>query len=210
MEDFMKPVATANLPILVVLSVLIICVPGFAGSKPESTDSTMAKEPKIEESLVIEWPEDGNWYLDQSYAPGPSTIQVYFPEGKGGDAWQEMATIETVYGKTGVNLPGMARMTFLGTQKGSPDATWEILEKGYLDETRKTAFIIYEIICPEFLSGEPPQIQYWKLIGGRTALFNVQYSYRGKDIPKEKKEVILEALKKAHLKIEEKSEETES
>jgi len=206
----MKLVVTAKLPILVVLSVLIVCVPGFAGSKPESTDSTEAEEAEITESLVIEWPEDGKWYLDQSYTSGASTMDVYFPEGKGGDAWQEMATIETVYGKIGVNLAGMARMTFLGTQKGSPDATWEILEKGYLDKSSKTAFIIYEIICPDFLSGEPPQIQYWKLISGKTALFTVQYSYRGTDIPEDTKEAILNSLEEACLKVEEKAEETES
>lgn len=206
----MKLRAKAKLPILFILTVLFLCAPVFAGSKPESDDSTKAEVPAIKETLVIDWPEDENWYLDNSYTGGQSTIEVYFPEGKGGDAWQEMATIETVYGNTKVNLPGMARMTFLGTQKGCPDATWEILDKGYLDEDNKSAYILYEIICPEFLSGEPPQIQYWKLVVGETALFNVQYSYRGEKIPKEKKEVILETLKNGHLKVEQISEEAES
>lgn len=207
----MRFAAKANGLILIVPLSLFVCLPASADKKPVSTDTTEVTETQnIQETLVVEWPAEGKWQLRDSHMAGSSVMEIYFPGEEDKDNWEEMATIEIVYGKTKVNLPGMARMTFLGTRKGSPDATWEILEKGYMDDTKKSAYIIYEIICPDFLTGEPPQVQLWKLIAGRTALFNVQYSYRGDKIPADKKEEMVNVLKNATLKVEEKKQGTES
>ncbi len=195
----------------VVLFVLSMSAPTFATTKPATEDSTVQQVPDITETQVIEWPEGSDWQLSNTYTAGASEYSLYYPKGQGDQNWEEMVTLEIVHGKGNVkmNLPGLARMTYLGTRKGSPNATWSILEKGYSDEAKEYPHIIYEIDCPDFLSKEPAQVQLWKLTNGKTSLFNLQYSYRGKEMPAEKKEAIMTMLKKSYIKAEKASPETE-
>ena len=64
--------------------------------------------------------------------------------------------------------------------------------------------LLFEIDCPKFTVNQPPEFQYWRLFGGKTAMFVVQYSYRGETISDEKRAEILDILKKAYLKQEKK------
>lgn len=194
-----------------VLFMLSMSAPGFAAEKPATEDSTAQQAPDITETQVIEWPDGSDWQLADTYASGTSEFSLYYPKGQGEKNWEEMVTLEIVHDtkKAGLNLPGLARMTFLGTRKGSPNATWDILEKGYSDEAKEYPHIIYEIDCPDFLSGEPAQVQLWKLTDAKTALFNLQYSYRGEKMPENKKEEIMTMLKKSHIKTEKIKSETE-
>ncbi len=194
-----------------VLFVLSASTPIFAETKPATEDSTVQETPDITETQVIEWPEGSDWYLANTYAAGPSEYLLYYPKGQGEKNWDEMITMEIVHGKGKIqsNLVGLARMTFLGTRKGSPEATWDIIEKGWSDEAKEYPHVIYEIDCPDFLSKEPAQVQLWKLTNGKTGLFNLQYSYKGKEMPADKKEEIVTMLKKSHIKAEKKDAGTE-
>jgi len=154
------------------------------------------------ETLDVKWPEKDTWQPEYAYQGKKSQTQLYFLEGQSSAEWKEMASIEIVYGKTNTNVPGMARLTYLGTKKGCPDATWEIIQKGMNDLGQP--FIIYEIDCPKFLNNEPSQVQLWKLIIGKTALFNLQYSYRGEKMPPERRQEILQMLNTAYIKVEKK------
>lgn len=194
------------------LVALIICA--FLGStaiaikkKPESTDTPdtvgMVDTENIIESLAVAWPPEDKWYSESVHYGESTEMELFYPKGQSSDGWQEMATIEIVHGQPRkANLPGTARMTYLGTRRGCPNATWDILKQG--ENERDQRFIIYEIICPEFTSGEPPQIQYWKLIAGKTNLFNLQYSYRGTEIPAKRRVQILDVLDQAYIKVEKK------
>lgn len=188
----------------IVLFVLSMSAPGFAVNTPAPKDTTAQQAPDITETQVIEWPEGSEWHLDNTYTSGASEYSLFYPKGQGEQNWEEMVTLEVVHGKGNVkvNLPGLARMTFLGTRKGSPNATWDILEKGYSDEAKQYPHIIYEIDCPDFLSKEPAQVQLWKLTDGKTALFNLQYSFHGEKMPPDKKEEIMTMLKKSHIMAE--------
>lgn len=187
-----------------VMFLFSIASPTFAINKPATNDSTVQQKPKITETQVIEWPEGAGWKLANTYTSGSSIYELYYPKDQGYDNWQEMVTLEIVQGKGkgGINLPGLARMTYLGTRKGSPNATWDILQKGYSGEAKDYPFILYEIDCPDFLSKEPAQVQLWKMTEGKTALFNLQYSYRGKEMPGDKKEEIMNTLKNSYIKAE--------
>ncbi len=197
--------AKTTLLFTIVLFVISMSAPVSAIDKPAPDDSTAQQAPDITETQVIVWPEGSDWQLANTYVSGASEYSLYYPKGQGEQNWEEMVTLEVMHGKKNVkmNLPGLARMTFLGTQKGSPEATWDILEKGYdNDEIKQYPHIIYEIDCPDFLSKEPAQVQLWKLTDGKTALFNLQYSYRGKEMPSDKKAEIMTMLKNAHIKAE--------
>lgn len=196
--------AKATILSAAIMFLFSIAAPAIAGDKPAAGDSTVRQKPDIKETQIIEWPDGAGWHLANTYASGASTYSLYYPKDQGDDNWQEMVTLEIVQGrgKTGMNLPGLARMTYLGTRKGSPNATWDIIEKGYSNEAKEYPFIIYEIDCPDFLSKEPAQVQLWKLTDGKTALFNLQYSYRGKEMPPEKKEEIMNVLKTSYIKAE--------
>jgi len=191
-------------PILV--SFLVIVFPAsfsVAADKkvtPDEQSASRAEEtPQIIESLVFEWPDDEKWVEDYHYQGEGTEMQLYFPKGQSSGNWEEMLTQETVYGKSQF-VVGLARQIYLGTVKGSPDATWDIISKGKTDNNHQ--FVIFEIICPDFLSGEPPQVQLWKLIRGKTAMFNLQYSYRDKEMPDNRREKILEMLEETYIKAE--------
>jgi hypothetical protein len=203
--------AKTTLLFTMVLFLFVMSAPGFAETGLASQDSTAQQAPDITETQVIVWPEGSEWQLANTYTSGVSEYSLYYPKGQGEQNWEEMVTLEVMHGKKNIkmNLPGLARMTFLGTQKGSPDATWDILNKGYDDEAKQYPHIIYEIDCPDFLSKDPAQVQLWKLTSGKTSLFNLQYSYRGKEMPADKKEEILTMLKNSHIKAEKISAEKE-
>ena len=203
--------AKATVLFATLLFLISMSAPIYAGTEPPTVDSTAQQQPDITETQIIEWPDGAGWHLANSYVAGSSDYSLYFPKDQGEENWREMVILEVVHGKGNVktNLPGLARMTYLGTRKGSPNATWEILEKGYSDEAKEYPHIIYEIDCPDFLSKEPAQVQIWKLTDGKTALFNLQYSYRGKEMPPDKKEEIMTMLKKSHIKAEKNEAATE-
>jgi len=204
----MKIVTATTLKPLVGLAALILILgpvsaAGIEKPKTEVPDSTItAQESNIIETLVFDWPKDEKWLPMDVHKGSASTIQLFVPEGQSTTNWEEMTSLEIVYGRKTTNLAGMARMTYLGTQKGSPNATWDIIEKGFT--AQKHAYILYQIICPDFITKDPPQVQLWKLTLGKTALFNLQYSYKGKEMPSDRKEKILEFLRKADIKTESK------
>jgi hypothetical protein len=206
----MSSAAKTILVSAMILFVVPISAPTFAKSKPATEDTTAQQVPDITETQIIQWPEGSDWQLSNTYTSGASEYSLYYPKGQGDQNWEEMVTLEVVHGKNSrTNLPGMARMTYLGTRKGSPNATWDILEKGYSGEAKEYPHIIYEIDCPDFLSKEPAQVQLWKLTDGKTSLFNLQYSYRGKEMPADKKEEIMTMLKKSYIKAEKNSAQKE-
>ncbi|MFH1700833.1 MAG: hypothetical protein ABIE07_09630 [Candidatus Zixiibacteriota bacterium] len=152
---------------------------------------------KSSENLVMNWPESGEWKSGLKKAYGQSVIEFFYPKGQTQGNWTEMGSIEINPVLKEVPIITTARSIFLGTEKASPKATWDILERGKTENGYP--FIIFEIICPEFRTKEEPQIQYWKIIDGNLNSHTVQYSFRGTTIPEEKKKEILDALKDAKL-----------
>jgi len=197
----MRIKATAQHLLIGILMIFLISPAVYAADKKEdASNNAKVDPPKITETWVVGFPEKDKWTSDYVHTGTSSRMELFFPEGQSTDNWTEMVTIETAYGKKG-SVAGEARLTYLGTVKGSPNATWDILTKGKMAGSGRQ-FIIYEIICPDFLSGEQPQVQIWKMIGGRTGLFVLQYSYRGKELPEKRKKEILEFFEKADLKTE--------
>jgi hypothetical protein len=198
----MKAEMKANILLIILLIVMFMASGALSGDKPgkkSQSDSLKAGE-KISESLVFEWPEEGKWKSEFVHTYDKTTSEYFYPAGQSSTNWIEMGSVEIVEGKKNFNIPGTARIIYLSTQKGSPDATWDIIKKGYTETKRP--FIIFEIICPDFLSGEPAQVQLWKIIAGKTSQFIIQYSHRGKEITDSTREKILEILKKADIKAE--------
>jgi len=197
----MRKKATAQ-HLLILTLVLLLAGPGiFAAEKTEKAKSGDTVDPsKITETLMFDFPAKDKWKSDYVHTGSSTRMELFFPEGQSTDNWKEMITTEAAYGKT-TDVAGEARITYLGTVKGSPNATWDILKKGKMEGSGRK-FIIYEIVCPDFLSGEQPQIQLWKMIGGHTGIFVLQYSYRGKELPEKRKDEILEFFEKADLKTE--------
>lgn len=189
-----------------ILMVFIISSAAYSTSKKatpsDDPDTASVVDPsKITETLIVDWPEGDKWIPGYLHKGNATRMQLYFPEGQSSESWWEMASIETVYGKTG-GVVGLARQIYLGTVRGSSNATWDILKKGNTENGRP--FTTIEIICPDFLSGEPAQVQIWKLIMGKTGLYTLQYSFKGKEMPAERKEQILESMHKAYLKVDKK------
>jgi hypothetical protein len=198
----MRIVSIAQTFLLVVLMVLVVGPAAYSKDKPKSDDKpdSAAATTKIVETLVVDWPEKDNWTAGYFHQGEENQTQMYFPEGQSHEGWKEMASVETVPGMTHANVPGLARMTYLGTKKASPNATWDIIKKG--NNERGNPFILYQIICPDFVTKEPPQVQLWKITIGKTGLFNLQYSYKGDDMPEERKEQMLKVLDEAYIKRE--------
>ena len=205
----MKITANEKLFPVFLMLVMIISSLAFAGPKPTPADTTKPYDTsKYMETVAIEFPEKGDWtsgYLHRG--ENDSYMELYFPKGSSKESWTEMITIEKVGGKRNPNLPGAARTIFLGTQKGCPDATWKILEKG--DKDLEHQFIVFEITCPKPLARQPPEIQVWKMIVGETGMFIVQYTYRGDEMPDAQRDVIKKAFDSAHIKDIEKNNEKE-
>ncbi len=189
--------------LFVTLALLIASPAVFATSKPDSdSDTTKRVDPsKIVETLKFDWPKDDKWIADYHYTGDRRSMQLYFPEGQTSGGWDEMVTVETAFGKRQF-VVGLARTIYLGTQKGSPNATWDIIIKGKTERNRQ--FVIFEIICPDFLTGERPQVQLWKLIMGRTGTFTLQYSYHAKEMAEERKAEIVTMMEGAYLEAKDK------
>lgn len=192
----------ANFKILT--ACLVISCMFIAGAYAADNPADTAKSPKppanITEKLVMDWPKDGKWDGGLAYSGKSTTMELYYPEGQSDASWSEMGSIEIVYNKINANLPGLARSIFLGTQKACPDATWDYIYKSRQTDDHPT--VIYFIKCPAFTSGESAQYQIWRLISGKTALFNIQYSFKGDEIPEAQKEKIIEAIKNARIETE--------
>jgi len=200
----MRIISIAQTLLLVLLMALIVSPKAYSTEKTESADKpdSTAVPTDIVETMVVNWPEKDNWTPGYFHRGEESQTQMYFPEGQSHEGWKEMASIETIPGMTHANIPGLARMTYLGTKKASPNATWDIIKKGNTE--RGNPFILYEIVCPDFITKEPPQVQLWKITIGKTGLFNLQYSYKGDDMPAERKEQMLKVLEEAYIKAEKK------
>ena len=204
-EETMKMIATVRQTLFCIFVILFITgTISQAGKKPApKTDTTSETVLQIKEKLSLEWPKEGKWasgYLNNNES---GWMELFFPEGQSMSNWKEMATVEIVYKRVNANLAGMARSVFLGTRQGCPDAEWEIIKKNPKDA--KHPYIIFEIRCNKFVNElQPAEVQLWKLIGGKTGLYNLQYSYRGETIPEKKREEIMKTLTGAHLKTDQK------
>jgi len=167
-------------------------------------DEKLAREtpdPNLVETLVTEWPETGHWKSALLHNRPGGTVEFFYPEGQGSKDWREMfSREEQVKAQAFVNMMSRAREIFLGTQKGSPNATWKILNRQ--KDENDNRIIIFRIDCPDFTSGEEAQIQLWKIIEGKTKVFTVQYTFRGKEMPEEKRLEISKAIDKAYVKVE--------
>lgn len=161
-------------------------------------DSAKADAPLVKEKMVIPWPSGEVWSGGQVTQKPPT--ELFFPKGQSGSNWTEMVSTEFHAGRMNVNLPGQARLNFLGTQKASPNATWEIIGKGWKDEVNSEyPYIGIEIKCPDFLTKEPPQYQIWQFIQGHSGFFIVQYSYRGESMPDTRKDAIVAMFSKVRI-----------
>jgi len=186
----MKVTANVRLFIVFLFLSIMVSTSAWAIPKPDPGDTLPPIDiSKIRELVNVEWPEDEGWASGWSHkGEQGGYMELFFPKGQSKDGWMEMITVEMVFGERKPNLPGAARIIFKGTVQSCPDAEWKILER-YKDDPVHQA-ILFEITCPKFLTDQPPEIQIWKLIVGRTGMFIVQYSYRGEEIPKERKEVL--------------------
>ncbi len=188
-----------------VMSVLVLAVylmVGIAGAAPKTEDKTTtgkveAAKPQVKETVVMEWPKDGKWTSGFKTGNDKGQTELFFPQGSSTGGWTEMGSIEAVPGKPIADLTGMARVILMGTQQGCPDARLEILEKK--TDLKEYPWIIFEIRCPKFLAEQPPEIQFWRIISGKSGLLTVQYSYRGEQIPEDKRIQILTAIKGARV-----------
>lgn len=202
--NFAKVIGISIGTLCLLFSGVSICMGGPA-PKRDSTKTTesdsMHPKSSIKEQVIVNWPKSGNWVAGDM-VPGPPRMEVYYPKGQSAVNWTEMGTIEYDPNWKKSDLGGMARVIFLGTQKGSPHAKWSILTKGYRDEqTKSYPFTFFRIECPDFASGEPAQVQLWLLLAGKTGLFTVQYSFKGSEIPDSKGNAIIETMKDAHIEV---------
>jgi hypothetical protein len=204
----MKRETTAHILAVIFIICLLLAPVGFAGKKeapPDQTPETEAVEENVTETLMIDWPEEDGWASEFVHNSDDARIEYLYPKGQSSEGWHEMASTELVYDKVISSLPGEARITLLGTQRGCPEATWEIFSKGKNDHGQ--AHVVYEIICPEFLNKEPAQVQLWAMLKGKAGLYAVQYTFRGLDMPEDRKEQIVDMLEKVWLKVEKAEEE---
>lgn len=179
--------------ILVFLSAIATAVPRPTKEPLDTTDYS-----NITENLVFNFPEDDNFKLGFKHEDSIRWVNIYYPKGQSTYKWQEMIWHEyLVQTAQRINLPGTARKKYLQARKSCPDATWNILSKSGKDSDYP--FIIFEIKCPKYVVDEPADIQLWKIIGGKTGLFVVEWSYRGDEIPDDRKEEILKYLDEATL-----------
>jgi hypothetical protein len=160
------------------------------------------KETVVKERLVVKWPASQKLQQAES---GPGLPELYFPKGQSPLNWTEMGTIEFVPRQPKqplIDLVAKARAIFLGTQKGSPNAKWDLIFRGFKDEKKlEGQFVIFKIDCPDFLSGEPGQLQLWELIRGKTGDFILQYSIKGNKLPEEEGNALQKTFQDAYIEI---------
>ena len=158
----------------------------------------------IIENIDFTLPEDQGFKLGFNLEDSLHWLKIYYPKGQSSYKWTEMVWHEYLRSTMlTINLPGTAREKYLDARKLCPDATWDIISKS--GKEAKYPSIIFQISCPKYLNPqEPADIQIWKLIAGKTGLFVAQWSYRGKEIPKDKKEMIVKQLELTKIVSEEK------
>ncbi len=197
----------AKMPLVLILTIFLAALSFTAvlgkGPDTQPADSAAKEQPFTgSEKAIVNWPKAGNW-IAGDVIPGPPRIEVFYPKGQSATNWTEMGTVEFDSKNKHIDLFGLARTIFLGTQKGSPNAKWNVLTDGFKDEKNKAyPFIFFRIDCPDFLSGEPGQIQFWLLIQGKSGIFTVQYSYKGTVLPQGKGNEILQIMKDAQIEQE--------
>ncbi|MCK5125231.1 MAG: hypothetical protein KAR42_03155 [candidate division Zixibacteria bacterium] len=194
--------------LLILIAFLFVTDTVLADKQGAMKRRKAAQVDKYDEILKMEWPAKAKWASSGIHNSGNNTIEFFYPQGQSSSSWTEMGSIEIKPLTKTVNLTGLGRMIFLGTKESSPGTEWKILYKGKDDND--FSYIVFEIICPDFISGEKPQTQYWKMIHGFQFLFTVQYSYKDIDVPDEFQLPILEAINNASVKLVEKKIESES
>ncbi len=186
-----------KVPLILTLVMTIVLGLGsfsYAKNAIPVVDSTKVEEPiDFTESVKMEWPDNVKWVLEDTYTGNRTIMELYYPKGESSSNWSQMGSIEIAIGKIEGNVGGRARLIFLGTEQGSPGATWDIIKMDYNKEL-DFKWVVFEINCPEFLNGDGPQVQLWKIMSGKTGTFIVQYSYKGKEMPGLLKDQMIEAL----------------
>lgn len=183
--------------IVTTLIVFAILFNSIAIAAKKNDDQGQKDISKSTETLDMNWPKNGQWKSGMKQTFGQTTIEFFYPKDQSKNNWSESGSIEIRPTSKEVPIVSTARNVFLGTQKASPKATWDILEQGKFEDGNK--YIIIEIICPEYRTKDEPQIQYWKVIEGRVMTYFIQYSHKGTTISDEKKVEILGAIKNAKL-----------
>ncbi len=194
--------STTNVRVIL-LSIMVLALLvsiSSATSKKDDKPADTAAIPDIKETVKVSWPEEDDFILSFHQDDSLHWVRLYYPRGQTNYKWQERGWVEYLQRRTGhVNLAGTAREKFLDARQLCPDATWDIISKS--GREAKYPYIIFEIKCPAYNAKEPPDIQVWKMISGKTGIFVVEWTYRGEEIPKDRKEQILEVLNDAEIEI---------
>jgi len=176
---------------------IILCL-GLAGIVPAAEKTNTTEEQIISpvdftEIINIDWPVNPEWKVGFSSENEKGKTQLFYPDGQSSGNWEEMITVEQVYGPVKTPLTGIARTIMLGTKQACPDVKYEIIDKKLADVDVPS--ILFSLQCPQYTVEQPPETQFWRMFAGQTALFSVQYSYRGDSMPKDRKEEILDFIK---------------
>ena len=111
--------ATTNFKsaLVLIIPVILFASTVLAKDKPtDSTSTTLVNIANIEETVIIDFPEKGEWKSDYLLqGENDSYMELYFPKGQSSGNWLEMITIEKVGGK---RRPNLASST--ANQKKSP------------------------------------------------------------------------------------------
>jgi hypothetical protein len=171
--------------ILLMFMVGMVATEDKPAKQPPASQNQTPQTPVVKESIVIDWPAGVKWVSDFVSSRDKGRTELFYPEGQSKTNWSEMVTTEEAYGKLPGDLMGVARTILMGTKQGCPDAAMEIIEKKLTGPGDPT--IIFVITCPKFTSGQPAEIQLWKMFAGKTGLYSVQYTYRGEKLPDDKR-----------------------
>lgn len=154
----------------------------------KNADSYITKfcdaEPKGNESLVLDWPDNENWKIGSNQENDQMTMVELIHSGETLENWTEFGSMIALKGAKNIPMDKAMNLMFDQAKVNAPKAKLTFIEK---DETVEFPWIIFTIESPNFKNDKNPESQLWYIVQGKTALYTNFRAVKQTSIPEDLK-----------------------
>jgi tetratricopeptide (TPR) repeat protein len=120
------------------------------------------------ESLMLYWPEDENWKMENSQETKEMIMIELLRNEETFDNWTEIGTMQSLKGAVDVDLDVTMDAVREQAKSNCPDAKIVLIEK---NEAAEFPWIIFSVECASYKSSKTAESQIWYIVQGKEALY---------------------------------------
>lgn len=144
------------------------------------------------ESLMLYWPEEENWKLENSQEDDQMMMIELLRNNETFDNWTEIGTMQSIKGVKNIPMDKAMNLMYEEAKQSCPKAILTFIEK---DENNEYPWIIFTIECDKYKDDKTPESQLWYIVQGKTSLYTNFRAIKESIIPSDIKDKWIEFFK---------------